>query len=87
MAGRIRDAGWLIIFRGGSAGLRRSGAATFSRLSQSSLGGVRERNDRFGGSVVMGDFDANGRDDCGGGAPNENLFGVNDCGAVYTREN
>jgi hypothetical protein len=59
------------------------GLAPALLLSQASLG-VEEANDRFGSSIVSGDFNGDGRDELAVGVPNGTASGMRS-GAVALR--
>jgi len=53
---------------------------------QVSFGGIENNGDRFGAALATGDFDNNGKDDLAAGAPEKDLGGATDAGAVYVQE-
>jgi hypothetical protein len=82
------DDGMVVVFYGSSSGLllQENGqwrAARFERLGQKRAGGINEAGDHFGCSLAAGDFDGDGKDDLAIGAPDENVAGKQDAGAVY----
>jgi len=62
----IADAGMIYIMGGSATGLY-----NVTQIDQADAGGSRETGDRFGASLAVGDFDADGYDDLGAGSPGE----------------
>lgn len=53
---------------------------------QVSFGGIENNGDHFGAALAAGDFDNNGKDGLAVGAPDKDLDGTTDSGAVYVQE-
>jgi len=66
--GSIREAGSVVLLRGGASGLTGSGAQAFNQ-STSGVPGVSEKHDEFGRSVLLTDVNANNRADLVVAAP------------------
>lgn len=65
---------------GRTNGVEARSSQTFSEAG--SAAGKRERGDRLGASVALGDFNGDGHDDVAAGAPSEDVRGNKDAGAV-----
>ena len=74
------DAGQVNILYAGPNGLRKTGNVRFSQAGK--VNGAVERDDRFGSSLAVGDFDGNGRDDLAIGVPGEDVGSDDDAGSV-----
>ncbi|MEU2588206.1 FG-GAP-like repeat-containing protein [Streptomyces avermitilis] len=68
--GSIREAGSVVLLKGGPSGLTGTGAQVFSQ-STSGVPGASEKSDFFGASVLLADVNANNRADLAVGAPQE----------------
>ncbi|MET7846771.1 FG-GAP-like repeat-containing protein [Streptomyces avermitilis] len=68
--GSIREAGSVVLLKGGASGLTGTGAQAFTQ-STSGVPGVSEKGDFFGASVLLADVNANNRADLAVGAPQE----------------
>ncbi|GHE50055.1 FG-GAP-like repeat-containing protein [Streptomyces capitiformicae] len=79
--GSIKDAGAVVLLKGGAAGLTGTGAQAFSQ-SSSGVPGASETGDSFGRSVSLLDVNANNRADLAVGAPAEDGTYA-DSGAVW----
>lgn len=79
--GSIREAGSVVLLKGGASGLTGSGAQAFNQ-STSGVPGVSESGDTFGASVLLADVNANNRADLALGAPHEDGT-YQDSGAVW----
>lgn len=77
------DIGSVIVFYGFATGLKTSGGtAVWELLEQSQIGLGIEEHDRFGYSLVAGDFDGDSFDDLAVGVPYEHIGSTNDAGIV-----
>ncbi|MFF1448565.1 FG-GAP-like repeat-containing protein [Streptomyces sp. NPDC058274] len=79
--GSVRDAGSVVLLKGGAAGLTGTGAQAFDQ-STSGVPGASEANDNFGVGVLLADVNANNRADLIAGAPQEDGAYV-DSGAAW----
>ncbi|GAB2936517.1 integrin alpha [Streptomyces heilongjiangensis] len=77
----MRDAGSVVLLKGGPSGLTGTGAQAFDQ-SGSGVPGVCEAGDRFGGTVALLDVNADDRADLAVGAPTEDGTYA-DSGAVW----
>ncbi|MFD9467308.1 FG-GAP-like repeat-containing protein [Streptomyces sp. NPDC060027] len=68
--GSIREAGAVVLLKGGASGLTGTGAQAFNQ-STSGVPGASEKGDNFGASVLLADVNANHRADLAVGAPQE----------------
>ncbi|MFD9117520.1 FG-GAP and VCBS repeat-containing protein [Streptomyces bottropensis] len=68
--GSIRDAGSVVLLKGGASGLTGTGAQAFDQ-SDSGVPGASEAGDEFGGNVALLDVNANDRADLAVAAPKE----------------
>jgi hypothetical protein len=75
-------AGSVHVFYGSSSGLSLSGDQLWHQDS-TGIAGVAEQDDYFGEVLTTGDFDCDGYDDLAIGAPQEDLSGKTDAGAVH----
>jgi hypothetical protein len=75
--GSVPDAGAVSVLYGSSTGLSTTGARTFVQPVS-----AVEAGDQFGSSLAAGDFDGDGADDLGVGAPFEAVGGTSFAGAV-----
>lgn len=81
------DTGAVMLFYGSEFGLLitvlgNTHAVKYHRLDQTSAGAQNEANDRFGTSLVAGDFDRDGFDDLAIGVPTEDSNGATNTGMV-----
>jgi hypothetical protein len=79
--GAITNAGALNVLPGTSTGLLATTDQFWSQDS-SGVGGIAESGDFFGGALVSGDFNRNGRDDLAVGVAGEDIGSIADAGAV-----
>src|SRR6266508_2342667 len=79
--GTILDAGAVTVLYGSASGLTAAGS---QQLTQDTAGvpGAAESEDAFGEALATGDFNGNGIDDLGVGAPSEDVGAAMDGGAV-----
>ena len=75
--GRVPDAGAVSILYGSGSGLTTAGAQTFTQPVS-----AVEADDQFGSALASGDFDGDGPDDLGVGAPFEDVGSTIFAGAV-----
>jgi hypothetical protein len=75
------EAGAVNVIYGSNNGLRASGDQ-FWHQNVSGINGVAQADDRFGSSLVAGDFNDDGRDDLAIGAVQDVVSGVSGAGAV-----
>ncbi|MET9888943.1 FG-GAP-like repeat-containing protein [Streptomyces sp. NPDC006465] len=68
--GSIREAGAVVLLKGGASGLTGTGAQAFNQ-STSGVPGASEKGDNFGASVLLADVNANHRADLAVGTPQE----------------
>ncbi|WP_328554399.1 FG-GAP and VCBS repeat-containing protein [Streptomyces sp. NBC_00358] len=68
--GSIREAGAVVLLKGGASGLTGTGAQAFSQ-STSGVPGASEKDDHFGAAVLLADVNANHRVDLAVGTPQE----------------
>ncbi|MDX3520529.1 FG-GAP-like repeat-containing protein [Streptomyces scabiei] len=68
--GSVRDAGAVVLLKGGTAGLTGIGAQAFDQ-SGPEVPGVAETGDQFGAAVCLLDVNSNNRADLAAGAPTE----------------
>ncbi|WP_079177575.1 FG-GAP-like repeat-containing protein [Streptomyces mangrovisoli] len=68
--GSVREAGAVVLLKGGPSGLTGTGAQAFNQ-STSGVPGASEKGDNFGASVLLADVNANHRADLAVGAPQE----------------
>ncbi|MFJ8505676.1 FG-GAP-like repeat-containing protein [Streptomyces avermitilis] len=68
--GSVREAGSVVLLKGGASGLTGTGAQAFTQ-STSGVPGASEKGDFFGASVLLADVNANNRADLAVGAPQE----------------
>ncbi|MFE2738573.1 FG-GAP and VCBS repeat-containing protein [Streptomyces sp. NPDC059349] len=68
--GSIREAGAVVLLKGGASGLTGTGAQAFNQ-STSGVPGASEKGDNFGASVLLADVNANNRADLAVGTPQE----------------
>ncbi|MCX4990300.1 MULTISPECIES: FG-GAP-like repeat-containing protein [unclassified Streptomyces] len=68
--GSVREAGAVVLLKGGAAGLTGTGAQAFNQ-STSGVPGASEKGDNFGASVLLADVNANHRADLAVGTPQE----------------
>ncbi|WP_406366253.1 FG-GAP-like repeat-containing protein [Streptomyces sp. NBC_00645] len=68
--GPVREAGAVVLLKGGAAGLTGTGAQAFNQ-STSGVPGASEKGDNFGASVLLADVNANHRADLAVGTPQE----------------
>jgi hypothetical protein len=68
--GSIREAGSVVLLKGGASGLTGTGAQAFNQ-STSGVPGASEKGDNFGASVLLADVNANNRADLAVGTPQE----------------
>lgn len=76
----IQAAGGITVIYGSRKGLTATGSNAFSQGG--SIAGTAETGDRFGSSVVAGDFNGDGFDDVAVGVPGEDVGGRVDAGSV-----
>ncbi|MGW3989881.1 FG-GAP-like repeat-containing protein [Streptomyces sp. NPDC004830] len=79
--GSVREAGAVVLLKGGPSGLTGSGAQAFHQ-STSGVPGVSETSDNFGRTVLLADVNANNRADLIAAAPLEDGT-YKDSGAVW----
>ncbi|MER5184617.1 FG-GAP-like repeat-containing protein [Streptomyces sp. NPDC002896] len=79
--GSVREAGAVVLLKGGAAGLTGKGAQAFHQ-STSGVPGISEKGDYFGRSVLLGDVNANNRADLAVATPYEDGTYA-DSGAVW----
>lgn len=79
--GSVRDAGSVVLLKGGASGLTGTGAQAFDQ-SDSGVPGASEAGDEFGGNVALLDMNANDRADLAVAAPKEDGLYKNS-GAVW----
>lgn len=84
--GGTADAGAVHVLYGGSSGLALVGGQLWHQ-DVAGVPGKVQKNDRFGWSLVAGDFNGDGYDDLVIGAPHENLSYGADCGPIFGCEN
>ncbi|MFV2038985.1 MAG: FG-GAP-like repeat-containing protein, partial [Acidimicrobiales bacterium] len=77
--GSSADAGAVTILYGSNAGLGTARSAVFDQTQTSSDNAA---GDRFGTSLVVGDFNGDGREDLAVGAPRESVGGATEAGEV-----
>jgi len=77
----VTDAGQIVILYGSAAGLTADEMDAFGQDSPGILG-IARTEDRFGYSLVAGDFDDNGCADLAVGVPRDQLSGVEMAGSV-----
>ncbi len=75
LPGPLVDAGKVLIFHGGAAGLLPF-SGYFVSQAEAQMEGVAEAGDVFGYSLVAGDFDGSGQDDLAIGVANEDGLGA-----------
>ena len=80
--GPVTDAGATQVVYGSRAGLTGARDVAYHQDTPG-VRGVVEPGDRFGGKLVAGDFDANGRDDLAISSPFEDVGSVVDAGTVH----
>ncbi|MET9897928.1 FG-GAP-like repeat-containing protein [Streptomyces sp. NPDC006446] len=68
--GSVREAGAVVLLKGGASGLTGTGAQAFNQ-STSGVPGASEKGDNFGASVLLADVNANNRADLAVGTPQE----------------
>ncbi|MFE4683525.1 FG-GAP-like repeat-containing protein [Streptomyces sp. NPDC056721] len=68
--GSIREAGAVVLLKGGASGLTGTGSQAFNQ-STSGVPGASEKGDNFGASVLLADVNANNRADLAVGTPQE----------------
>lgn len=83
VAGENDDAGWVYVMHGQSSGLTTVASLFFSQDS-AGIAGEEEPGDRFGESLVSGDFNNDGYDDLAVGSPSEEVNGALYAGVVHT---
>jgi hypothetical protein len=75
LPGPLGDAGKVLVFHGGAAGLLPF-SGYFVSQAEAQMEGVAEAGDAFGYSLVAGDFDGSGQDDLAIGVPHEDGLGA-----------
>ncbi len=75
-----KNAGAITVVCGRTAGIEKRSSQTFSQSG--SVAGATETADRFGDSVVMGDFNGDGYNDVVAGVPKEDVGGADNAGAI-----
>ncbi|GAB4143881.1 MAG: hypothetical protein Tsb009_15250 [Planctomycetaceae bacterium] len=83
--GTTRDAGAVhVLYSGGTTSSGTTVSPSRQFWTQNSLTSqTAERNDLFGSSLAIGDFDGDGDNDLAVGSPGEDLGTLNDAGAVH----
>jgi hypothetical protein len=79
--GNVIDAGLVHVLRGSANGLRAGGSQTWHQNSPGILDSNEER-DFWGYALAAGDFNNDGRDDLAVCSSDEDIGGVNECGAL-----
>jgi hypothetical protein len=79
--GTILDAGAVTVLYGSASGLAAAGSQQFTQ-DTAGVPGAAESEDAFGEALAAGDFNGNGIDDLGVGAPSEDVGAAMDGGAV-----
>ena len=79
--GSVKNAGGIVVVYGSSKGLKYKNMRWFDQNSKQVPGGV-EADDRFGSSLVAGDFNKDGYTDLAVGVPGEDVGKVKDAGAI-----
>ena len=79
--GSVVDAGAVHVLYGTGSGVSPSGSQLWNQ-SSSGIADSVEAGDRFGSTLVAGDFNGDGRDDLAIGSPTEDVGSVVDAGAV-----
>jgi hypothetical protein len=81
--GAVPGAGVVQVLYGSPTGLTTAGSQTFTQ-DVAGIGDVAEQGDGFGGSLAVGDFDQDGRDnDLAVGAADEDVDGQGSAGMVH----
>ncbi|MDA1014989.1 MAG: FG-GAP repeat protein [Planctomycetota bacterium] len=78
--GSAQDAGAVLVIYGSATGLN---TGNVQLLTQDKAGNAAETGDRFGTSLISGDFNADGRDDLAIGVPLEDVNGQVDAGMAH----
>jgi hypothetical protein len=79
--GSVVDAGAITLLKGAAAGLTGTGSQSFDQDS-TGIPGTAEKQDAFGESVAIGDFNGDGFGDVAVGVPFEDIGSVVDAGEV-----
>jgi hypothetical protein len=78
--GAKKNAGSVVVIPGKPGGVARGQGRVWSQ--KGTIAGRAQRGDRFGSSVVTGDFNGDGCDDLVAGSPGEDVSGIQNAGAV-----
>ncbi|UCH90162.1 MAG: FG-GAP repeat protein [Thermoplasmata archaeon] len=85
-AGKLNNGVVDVLYGSNVSGKARMGSWRSYWLAQSYFGGVEQGQDKFGYSLVGGDFNGDGKDELAVGAPWEDFYDIiKNCGAVYVR--
>lgn len=80
--GSIRDAGAVNVIYGGKQDGLHAGGNQYWHQDSPGIRGISEAYDKFGSSIVAGDFNGDGYDDLAIGSPRESIAGKTDAGAI-----
>jgi hypothetical protein len=79
--GSLTDAGTITLIKGGASGLTGTGSQSWDQNS-TGVPGTSEKEDQFGTSVTIGDFNGDGHGDVAVGVPGEAVGSLEDAGEV-----